>query len=154
MSKWGHIDDQGFDDFVKRLKVDAKPEIRQQIDRAMRASGSAMLKQVKALTPYDENGDSPHLKNKWKISSTGYSGKKFYIEIINPLEYASFVESGHRTRAKKKSNKLKSTVSRVTGVRWVEGQFMARDGIKMAMPYMDKRLNEGLEKAIRKIMEG
>jgi hypothetical protein len=43
-----------------------------------------------------------------------HRGDTYVIEIMNPVEYASYVEFGHRTR-------------NGGGVGWVEGHFMLRD---------------------------
>ena len=59
----------------------------------------------------------------------------YIIEIINPVEYASYVETGHRTRNH-------------TG--WVEGRFMLRmseDEIRQTAPQI-------LELKLKKIFEG
>lgn len=61
-------------------------------------------------------------------------GSDYIIEIINPVEYASYVEFGHRTRNH-------------TG--WVEGQFMltiSEDEIRNAAPrILEKKLEKYLK---------
>lgn len=62
-------------------------------------------------------------------------GNDYVIEIINPVEYASYVEFGHRTRNHKG---------------WVEGQFMltiSEDEIRKSAPKI-------LEKKLKKYLEG
>lgn len=62
-------------------------------------------------------------------------GDTFVIEIINPVEYASYVEFGHRTRG---------------GAGWVEGKFMLtiseqeieRDAPKILENKLKKKLGE------------
>lgn len=49
------------------------------------------------------------LKRGWTVGEIEKHGGVFHIEIINPVEYASYVEFGHRTRG---------------GDGWVEGKFM------------------------------
>lgn len=61
-------------------------------------------------------------------------GNDYVIEIINPVEYASYVEFGHRTRNHKG---------------WVEGQFMltiSEDEIRKSAP---KILEKKLEKYLK-----
>ena len=63
------------------------------------------------------------------------SGSDYVIEIINPVEYASYVEFGHRTR---------------NHSGWVEGQFMltiSEDEIRHAAPKI-------LERKLKKHLEG
>ena len=62
------------------------------------------------------------------------SGNDYIIEIINPVEYASYVEFGHRTRNHKG---------------WVEGKFMltiSEDEIRNSAP---KILEKKLEKYLK-----
>ena len=62
-------------------------------------------------------------------------GKDFIIEIINPVDYASYVEFGHRTRNHRG---------------WVEGQFMltiSEDEISKSAPNI-------LEKKLIKYLKG
>ena len=61
-------------------------------------------------------------------------GSEYVIEIINPVEYASYVEFGHRTRNHKG---------------WVEGKFMltiSEDEIRSSAPrILEKKLEEYLK---------
>lgn len=61
-------------------------------------------------------------------------GNDYVIEIINPVEYASYVEFGHRTRNHKG---------------WVEGKFMltiSEDEIRRSAPkILEKKLNNYLK---------
>lgn len=61
-------------------------------------------------------------------------GNDYVIEIINPVEYASYVEFGHRTRNHKG---------------WVEGQFMltiSEDEIRRSAPrILEKKLKDYLK---------
>ena len=61
-------------------------------------------------------------------------GSDYVIEIINPVEYASYVEFGHRTRNHKG---------------WVEGKFMltiSEDEIRNSAPkILEKKLNDYLK---------
>ncbi len=62
-------------------------------------------------------------------------GSDYVIEIINPVEYASYVEFGHRTRNHKG---------------WIEGKFMltiSEDEIRKSAPMI-------LEKKLKKYLEG
>lgn len=66
------------------------------------------IRKVKKLTPVGETGD---LRNNWKYHVLK-KGDIYTIVIYNQVEYASFVEKGHRI-----------VVAGVT-VGWVEGRFM------------------------------
>ena len=62
-------------------------------------------------------------------------GKNFIVEIVNPVEYASYVEYGHRTRGH-------------TG--WVEGQFM----LTISEEEVRKGAPQILEKKLEKWLKG
>jgi hypothetical protein len=65
-------------------------------------------------------------------------GNDFVIEIINPVEYASYVEFGHRTRNHKG---------------WVEGKFMltiSEDEIRKSAPrILEKKLEKYLKECFK-----
>lgn len=67
------------------------------------------IRKVKKMTPVD-TGD---LRNNWKFQVVK-KGKDYIIVIYNQLEYAGFVEKGHRIVVAGKT------------VGWVEGRFMLK----------------------------
>lgn len=92
------------------------------------------IRKVKKMTPVDR-GD---LRNNWKYDVIK-KGDTFIIVIYNQLEYASFVEKGHRIVIAGKT------------VGWVEGRFMLKlteDEMKRIAPNMWKR---EVEKEMRRI---
>lgn len=56
-----------------------------------------------------------HLRRSWQVGTVKKQGNKFLVEIFNNVEYASYVEYGHRTRNSKS---------------WVEGKFMLTISLK------------------------
>ncbi|MFJ3386324.1 MULTISPECIES: HK97 gp10 family phage protein [unclassified Lysinibacillus] len=86
----------------------SKASHRVQLKVAQRIAQLAIRK-VKKMTPVD-NGD---LRNNWK-SDVIKQGDNYIIVIYNQLEYASFVEKGHRIVIAGKT------------VGWVEGRFMLK----------------------------
>ena len=78
------------------------------------------------------NSNGSAYANSLKVNKVGTD---YVIEIINPVEYASYVEFGHRTRNHKG---------------WVEGKFMltiSEDEIRRSAPRI-------LEKKLKKYLEG
>ncbi|MES1046310.1 HK97 gp10 family phage protein [Heyndrickxia oleronia] len=67
------------------------------------------IRKVKKMTPVDTND----LRNNWKYDVIK-KGDTYIIVIYNQLEYASFVENGHRIVIAGKT------------VGWVEGRFMLK----------------------------
>lgn len=74
---------------------------------------------------------SGNLRHGWKIESITQNGGNYVIEIINPVEYASYVEYGHRTKNHKG---------------WVNGKFM----LSISEQELQKITPQVLEKQILK----
>ena len=64
-----------------------------------------------------------------------HRGDTYVIEIMNPVEYASYVEFGHRTR-------------NGGGVGWVEGHFMLRDSEIQLLREAQRALERKLKKKL------
>lgn len=64
-------------------------------------------------------------------------GDKYIIDIINPVEYASYVEYGHRTRDH-------------TG--WVDGKFMLTISANEVNEMLPQILEKRLEKMLKEVM--
>ena len=79
-------------------------------------------------------GDNLNAKSYANSLTVNKVGNDYVIEIINPVEYASYVEFGHRTRNHKG---------------WVEGHFMltiSEDEIRNSAPkILEKKLNDYLK---------
>ena len=107
-----------FNDFIKlrdklqRLNDEAK---RQEfLESCAKELAARLLAKVKKRTPVGEypSGSGKMggtLRRGWTVEPIRKEGDKYIIEIINPVEYAPYVEYGHRTRG---------------GKGWVEGRFM------------------------------
>ena len=78
-----------------------------------------------------QNSNATAYANSLNVSKVGTD---YVIEIINPVEYASYVEFGHRTR---------------NHMGWVEGKFMltiSEDEIRNSAPkILEKKLNNYLK---------
>lgn len=80
-----------------------------------------ILVRTKERTPMGETG---FLKKSWHLGPIGRNGNELTIELINSMEYASFVENGHFTRNRKS---------------WVEGRFMATISIDEVESVLEQR---------------
>ena len=79
------------------------------------------------------------LRRGWTVGEIEKIGGVFHIEIINPVEYASYVEFGHRTRG---------------GDGWVEGKFMltiSEQEIERDVPaILERKLQKYLKESLGK----
>lgn len=99
---------QGFEDFLKDFLIE-------------------MANRIIAKTKYPRTPkDTGALRSAWCVGNVKHSGKSFYVELKNPMEYASFIEYGHRI------------VRGGVEVGWYEGRFMLKisiDEIRQQMPH-------------------
>ncbi len=84
-------DDSDVQEFLKRLER-AQSIIDSEFMQAAKDIGLAFLKEVKERTP---KGLTGKLNQSWKME-VSKNGNVYEVIAFNPMEYASFVESGHR----------------------------------------------------------
>ena len=127
MAKGGKVDFSDLEEFRNRLQNQFnQKQVDAFIDSCAKELAARLLAKVIKRTPV---GDYPSgsgkkggtLRRGWtggkSSGASAYAndlkvhhfGNAYVIEIINPIEYASYVEFGHRTRG---------------GKGWVEGKFM------------------------------
>lgn len=75
------------------------------------------------------------LRRGWTIKPITKQGSTYIIEIINPTEYASYVEYGHRTRG---------------GNGWVEGRFM----LTISEQELEQESPVIIEKKLQNLLKG
>lgn len=150
MGKMGKFNFRELKDFEKKLKSMKDPDVF--VESCAKELAARLLAKVIKRTPV---GDYPKssgkkggtLRRGWtgekRASASAYvdsltvhhSGDTYVIEIVNPVEYASYVEYGHRTANHKG---------------WVPGVFM--------MTISEQELQEiapkVLERKVKKYMEG
>ncbi len=96
--------------------------------------GARLLRKTKIKTPV---GKTRMLRRGWKVDPAGKTASGYQITISNPIEYASYVEYGHRTRNRRG---------------WVNGKFMltkSKSEIKSIMPgLLNRRLTRYLSEGL------
>lgn len=93
-------------------------------------------RKIKKRTPVGVYKDKTggHLRRNWQVGNVEKRGNAYVVEIFNNVEYASYVEYGHRTRNHKS---------------WVEGRFMAT----ISMQEIERDLPKFLEKKQVELLE-
>lgn len=146
MAKSGSINFRDFERIQKNLEKLNQEQVDIFIDACAKELAARLLAKVIKRTPVGEYPNSPGKKGGtlyrgWtgekKSSAVAYANSltihhfadAYVIEIINPVEYASYVEFGHRTRDHKG---------------WVDGRFMltiSEQEIQQAAPaIIEKKL--------------
>lgn len=126
MAKWGRVDYRQFQELQRRMEKMQSAAKQEFMEACAKELAARLLAKVIKRTPVGqypaETGKKGGtLRRGWtggeRASTKGFvdqiqvtkSGDVYQIEIINPVEYASYVEYGHRTRDHKG---------------WVPGRFM------------------------------
>lgn len=126
MGKNGRMEFNELKEFRKKLENFSKSQVNTFMESCAKELAARLLAKVIKRTPVGiypsstgkvggtlrrgwtagEDSNAVQYANSLKVN---HIGKNYVIEIINPVEYASYVEFGHRTRG---------------GKGWVEGKFM------------------------------
>ena len=104
-----------FDQFLKDFLIDMAERI---------------ITKTKPKTPKDTGA----LRSHWDLGKVTGSGKEIEVEILNPMEYATEIEYGHRIVVGTGQNKRE--------VGWYNGHFMLKtsiDEIQQQMPLRFER---------------
>ena len=97
------------------------------------------LTKTKKRTPVDTG----NLRNSWAIGEIERSGDTLSISLYNPVEYATYVEYGHKRTAWGSKSSAETSD-------WVEGRFMAT----LSLNNIEKEMPARYEKAFKAWLEG
>lgn len=118
---WGTFDISGIKGLQAKINKIASSDIQKFMIACSKDLAARLLRYATMRTPVDTG----NLWRNWSQVNNGvevaYSGGVYTVDIINPVEYASYVEYGHRTRSGG----------------WVPGRFMLKiseDELKGVMP--------------------
>ncbi len=138
LAKMGKFDMKGLKDFQKQLESLQPPD--EFVESCAKELAARLYARVKKRTPVGEYPKSTGkqggtLERGWTIGEIKKEGDKYVIEIINPVEYASYVEYGHRTANHKE---------------WVKGQFF----MTIAQQEIETITPKVLEAKMKKYLNG
>lgn len=125
------VDIKGLDDSLKKLK-DLPYVFDEELSKAMNDEGFDWRDDVRANTPVDTG----LLRSSWVFAGVEKSGFIFEMDLSNNIEYAEYVEFGHRKR-----------VGRFVpddGTNYVSGYYMLRDGTNKLEESLPKSLEEAI----------
>ncbi len=137
MGRWGKVNFSQFKDFQKKLQKLNSDDINKLCTDLTKEIAARLLRRVRYRTKpgeYKDGRKGGTLRRGWTVGEIKHTGNTYEIEIINPVEYAMYVEYGHRKRNHKG---------------WVPGRFMLTLSEKeienIAPKLIEKRLQEYLE---------
>lgn len=118
------IDFSQLEKFVKDMKITEK-DFNGFLEDFLYRMALEVLRETRPKTPVDTGA----LKSAWALGSITSSGRDISIEILNPMEYATDIEYGHRLVA--------GTGEKKVEVGWYDGKFMLKtsiDNVQSKMP--------------------
>lgn len=138
MAKMGKFDMSGMLELQKKLQKLQNPDVF--VESCAKELAARLLALVTKRTPVGQYPPSSGkvggtLRRGWTVGEIRKEGNVYKIDIINPVEYASYVEFGHRT-------------SNHQG--WVKGQFM----MTISEQELQKIAPKALEKRIMDYLRG
>lgn len=133
------VDHKQFDDFAKRFAGINAAELKKLEKDCVSELAARLLRSVVKATPvgiYPSGSGKVGgtLRRGWEIGTATNNSTGAEVRLINPTEYASYVEYGHRTRG---------------GTGWVEGRFMMTNAVDTLRP----KAQAIVDKKIAKYME-
>lgn len=159
------IDFSEFEQLIENFE-DVRKAHEQFIRNFLTEMGLRALTKTKKLTPVD-TGD---LRNRWELSQVYRRGDELYVVLFNPLEYASFVEDGHKqhkrflplkclegdgstVRSKELAASLRAKYGEdIEGImlqeKWIPGIHMAR----ISITQIEREIPRRYERALRQFM--
>lgn len=142
MSRFGDIDIRQLKSFSKLLNNTVNPETLDKMCRKETKNIAArLIRKAKKRTPvgqyqFRSGRSGGTLRRGWSNTELTKQNGAYLITVFNPVEYASYVEFGHRNRSH-------------TG--WIEGRFMMtnaeREVNEQAPKFLDKALSSLLRGA-------
>ena len=130
MAKMGKFNMKGMKDLQKQLQKLQDPD--KFVESCAKELASVLWSALVHNTPVD-NGT---LRRGWIVGEIQKNGDTYVIEIINPVEYASYVEYGHRTANHKG---------------WVPGQFFMQKSVQEIEKITPKILENEIKKYLKDI---
>lgn len=112
MARWGKVDYRQLKRLQERMQKLEKIELEKFCEAMAKEIAARLLAKAIKRTPvgqYEDGRVGGTLRRGWTVGNITKKGNTYEIEVFNPVEYAPYVEFGHRTRNHKG---------------WVPGRFM------------------------------
>lgn len=134
MGRMGKFDMRGMKELKKQLNKLQDPNAF--VEACAKELAQRLYRELIQNTPYITHT----LQQGWSIGNVQKCNGGYMVEIVNPVEYASYVNYGHRTVKK-------------DGYGWSPGLFFVDKATgnveKMSKPLLKKRMNEYLGKLMK-----
>lgn len=121
----GGCDFREFKEFQKKLQKLEKTDFDAFCEATAKELAARLLAKVTKRTPtgktaLEEGKMGGTLKRGWTVGTVEKQGDVYQIEIINPVNYASYVEFGHR----QEPGRFVPSIGKRLKSGWAKGKFM------------------------------
>lgn len=148
MASWGSCDFHELRDLNERIKAAAS---EQEMDKFYTELLDEMMNDLLAdVIERTPPGPSGHLHRNWFTTKAQRSGKHYRAEIYNNIEYAPFVENGHRQEVGRYVPAIGKRLVRG----FVEGKHMLRDSLFDLQKAAPDFIKTKSEEFLSRMMEG
>ena len=142
MAKMGSFSAKDFEKLHEKMSKLAQQDIDAFVISCAKEIAARLLGKTVKRTPVGKYPKSTSkkggtLRRNWTVQEVVKEGNVYRIDIVNPMEYSSYVEYGHRTRDHKG---------------WVQGRFMLTVSEQEIQSLAPKLLEARLEKYLREAM--
>lgn len=138
---WGRCDFRKLQQLADNVQALVNGEANNFTMNAVNEIALRLLRRIKQKTPVKESA----LKDNWDIGSITHVGNTYKIEIINPMDYASYVEYGHRQTP----GRYVSAIGKRLKASWVNGKFMMTISISEIEAQMPAIIEEKVWRELR-----
>ena len=160
MARWGRCDFKELKRLEKRLEQLEQVDFDAVCRKTAKKIAAMLLNKVKKRTPVGvvpdglddealehwEGYEGGNLRDQWDVLPIERNGDQYIVTVINPVEYASYVEYGHRQRP----GRYVPALGKSLKANWVDGRFM----LTISVQEVQAKAPAITEKAIYKALKG
>lgn len=160
MARWGRCDFKELKRLEQRLEQLEQGDWDKACRQAAKRLAAMLLNKVKKRTPVGvvpdglddealehwEGYTGGTLRDAWQILPIQKQGDQYIVTILNPVEYASYVEYGHRQRP----GRYVPALGKSLKATWVNGRYM----LTISVQEVQAKAPATLERALYQCLKG
>ena len=145
MAVWGKVEFSELTALRDRLERLQKTHFDAFCRAVTKDIAARLLRKTIQKTPVDTG----ELRRSWTVGTVEKRGDLYYIEVINPLEYAQYVEYGHRQTP----GRYVPAIGKRLKKSWVQGKFMLTLSENEIQRDMDKIIKQKLIQLLKEAIK-
>ena len=145
MAVWGKVEFSELTALRDRLERLQKTDFDAFCKAVTKDIAERLLRKTIQKTPVDTG----ELRRSWTVGTVEKRGDLYYIEVINPLEYAQYVEYGHRQTP----GRYVPAIGKRLKKSWVQGKFMLTLSENEIQIDMDKIIKQKLIQLLKEAIK-